>query len=37
MALFHVTDSVNEAFDIVYRNFLHLRDEDRRDNLPPNV
>ena len=37
MALFHVTDSVNEAFDIVYQNFLHLPDEDRRDNLPPNV
>jgi uncharacterized protein (TIGR00730 family) len=37
IALFHVTDSVQEAFDIVYQNFLSLPDEDRRDNLPASV
>ncbi|MFN3714189.1 MAG: TIGR00730 family Rossman fold protein [Alcanivoracaceae bacterium] len=37
MALFQVTDSVSEAFDIVYQNFLHLPEEEPRDNLPANV
>jgi len=37
MALFRVTDSVTEAFDIVYQNFCSLPEEDLRDNLPANV
>lgn len=37
MELFRVTDSVTEAFDIVYQNFCSLPEEDLRDNLPANV
>lgn len=37
MALFQVVDSVDEAFDIVYRNFLALPNAEGPDNLPPTV
>src|SRR5690606_8822661 len=35
--LFQVTDSVQEAFDIVWKNFQSLAPEPRRDNMPPSV
>lgn len=34
--LFHITDSVEEAFDTVVRAYRKMPD-DRQDNLPPNV
>lgn len=37
IALFQVVDSVDEAFDIVYRNFLALPTQAGPDNLPPTV
>ncbi len=36
MQLFRITDSVDEAFELIFQDYSAQRDQ-RRDNLPPNV
>ena len=36
MQLFHITDSVDDAFDLIYGDFS-AQNQAREDNLPPNV